>query len=118
MTGYRVYCFPADSQIAEIIKTISDGNQDSVAISGLRPDKKYRIGITSLSSENESKLVSLEEQHKMRKSLKHIKFVFKAINTMDWQFKQSDLNDLAFFFAVFDCSWNSSLGAGSEPYSP
>ena len=67
VTGYRVYCFPVESQTAEIIKDIH-GNQDSLVISGLRPDKKYRIGITSLSSETESKLVSFEEHHKMRKT--------------------------------------------------
>ena len=72
VTGYRVYCFPDDSEKAEVTKTISDGNQDSVVISGLRPDKKYRIGITSLSSETESKLVSIEEQQKMCKSSKRI----------------------------------------------
>ena len=65
VTGYRVYCFPDDSQTAEIIKDIQDGMQESVVISGLKPDRKYRIGITSLSSETESKLV--EHQSRMRK---------------------------------------------------
>ena len=76
VTGYRVYCFPDDSQTAEIIKDIH-GNQDSVVISGLRPDQKYRIGITSLSSETERKLVSFEEQQKMRNCSKIIQFCFQ-----------------------------------------
>ena len=67
MTGYRVYCFPGDSGKAEIIKDIHDGKQESVIVSGLKPDKRYRIGITSVSSETESKLVICKEQPRLRK---------------------------------------------------
>ena len=79
VTGYRVYCFPVESQTAEIIKYIH-GNQDSVVISGLRPDKKYRIGITSLSSETESKLVFFKKQQKMCNLLQ---FYFNIVFTID-----------------------------------
>ena len=81
VTGYRVYCFPGDSQKAEIIKAIHDGKQESVVVSGLKPDKRYRIGITSVSSETESKLVFHEHQLKMRKS-SHFTLFMKPF--MDW----------------------------------
>ena len=75
VTGYRVYCFPGASQKAEIVKAIHDGKQESVIISGLKPDKRYRIGITSVSTDNESKLVFHEHQLKMRKSSYFITYI-------------------------------------------
>ena len=68
VTGYRIYCFPGDSQKAEIIKDISDVNQESAIISGLLPEKMYRVGITSVSSGTESKLVMFEDKLRLRKS--------------------------------------------------
>ena len=67
VTGYRVYCFPADSQKAEIIKDIHDGDLDKVVISGLKPETEYRVGITSVSSRIESNIIFSEGQIKMRK---------------------------------------------------
>ena len=67
VTGYRVYCFPADSQKAEIIKDIHDGDLDKAVISGLKPETEYRVGITSVSSGIESNIVFSEGQIKMRK---------------------------------------------------
>ena len=66
VNGYRVYCYPAESKKAQIIKDVHDGNQTSVMISGLKPDKAYRVGIKSLSSRTESKLVFSEENITMR----------------------------------------------------
>ena len=66
VNGYRVYCYPAESKKAEIIKDVHDGNQTSVMISGLKPDKTYRVGIKSLSSRTESKLVFSEDPITMR----------------------------------------------------
>ena len=76
VTGYRVYCFPGDSQKAEIVKDIHDGKQESVVVSGLKPDKRYRIGITSVSSETESKIVFFDHQLKMRKSSNFTTYIF------------------------------------------
>ena len=66
VNAYRVYCYPAESKKAEIIKDVHDGNQTSVMISGLKPDKTYRVGIKSLSSRTESKLVFSEDNITMR----------------------------------------------------
>ena len=66
VTGYRVHCFPGDSQKAEFVQEIYDGQQGTVVISGLKPDKKYRIGISSVSTETESKIVFLKQQLRMR----------------------------------------------------
>ena len=66
VTGYRVYCFPGDSEKAEVIKDVHDRNQDSVVISGLKPGDVYRVGISSVSSGTESELVSSEEKIKLR----------------------------------------------------
>ena len=68
MTGYRVYCFLGDSKRAEIIKYIDGANEEAVIISGLKPDTEYRVGIKSVSSESEGKLVFSEDQIRMRKS--------------------------------------------------
>ena len=70
VSGYRLYIFPDDSQKAEIVKDIHDMNQVSTVISGLKPETMYRVGITSVSSGIESKIVYSEQQIKMRKSLK------------------------------------------------
>ena len=67
VTGYRVYCFPGDSQKAEIVCEILNGNKQSATISGLKPEVKYRVGISSVSSGNESKLVLTDDQPRMRK---------------------------------------------------
>ena len=67
VTGYRVYCFPGDSQKAEIIKHIPDGNQVSGFVSGLKPEIVYRVAITSVSSGTESKLVFSKDEVKLRK---------------------------------------------------
>ena len=66
--GYRIYCFPAESKKSEIIKEINDGKQTSAIISGLKPDKTYRVGIKSVSTGTESKLVFSEDHIKMRMS--------------------------------------------------
>ena len=54
VTGYRIYCFPGESQQAEIIKDIYDCNLKETIISGLRPETEYRVGITSISVKTES----------------------------------------------------------------
>ena len=71
VTEYRVYCLPGESQTAEIIKQIPDGNTESAIISGLKPEETYRVAITSVSNEIEGKFVFSEEkeQVKMRKSV-------------------------------------------------
>ena len=66
VTGYRIYCFPGDSQKAEIVKEINDGRKQSLFISGLKPDTTYRVGVTSVSSGIESKHV-LTDLHRTRK---------------------------------------------------
>ena len=66
VNGYRVYCYPAESKKAEIIKDVHGGNQTSVMISGLKPDKTYRMGIKSFSQRTESKLVFSEDHISMR----------------------------------------------------
>ena len=67
MTGYRVYCFPENSDKAEVVKDIHDRNEESVVISGLKPGKVYKVGISSVSSGTKSELVSSEEKIKLRK---------------------------------------------------
>ena len=71
VTEYRVYCFPGESKMAEIIKQIPNGNTESTIISGLKPEEMYRVAITSVSNEIEGKFVFSEEkeQVKMRKSV-------------------------------------------------
>ena len=66
VNGYRIYCYPAESKKAEIIKDVHDGKQSSAIISGLKPDKTYRVGIKSVSSGTESKLVFSEDHITMR----------------------------------------------------
>ena len=70
VSGYRHYFFADDSQKAEIVKGIHDMNQVSEIISGLKPETMYRVGITSVSSGIESKIVFSKQQLRMRKSLK------------------------------------------------
>ena len=70
VSGYRLYIFPDDSQKPEIVKDIHDMNQVSAIISGLKPETMYRVGITSVSSGTESKIVYSDQQIKMRKSFK------------------------------------------------
>ena len=69
VTGYNIYCFLGDSQKAEIIKNINDVNQESAIISGLKPDQVYRVGITSVCLETESKLLFPKEDIRMRKPI-------------------------------------------------
>ena len=66
VTGYRVYCFPGDSQKAEIIKDINGGNTESAFISGLKPETSYRVGVTSVSSGIESKQVCCDSEIRTR----------------------------------------------------
>ena len=118
VTGYKIYCFLGDSEKAEIVKDIHDGKQESVVISGLKPDKIYRIGITSVSSDTESKLVFQEQQIKMRKSSHFIKYiVFKMFMPSTVNSENSELIIYVIFFN-YDFSWNSSFSPGSEPHSP
>ena len=67
VTGYRVYCFPDNSQEAEIMKDIDGGNTESAFISGLKPETSYRVGVTSVSSRTQSKQVFCDHQLSMRK---------------------------------------------------
>ena len=66
VTGYRVYCFNGDSTTAELIKEAQ--NDESLIISGLKPDTQYRIGVASLSSDTESNIVFRKDVYRMRKS--------------------------------------------------
>ena len=68
VTGYRVHCFSGDSQKAEIVKYIPDGNQESEFVSGLKPQTVYRVAITSVSSEIESQFVFSKDEVTLRKS--------------------------------------------------
>ena len=73
VTGYRVHCFIGDSQKAEIVKDIPDGNQESEFISGLKPETVYRVAVTSASSGIESKLVFTKDKVTFRKStMRHV----------------------------------------------
>ena len=67
VTGYKIYCSTTDSNMAEIIKEIPDVNQESVIISGFKPDKTYRVGITSVSFQDEGKLLFTANEVKLRK---------------------------------------------------
>ena len=71
VTGYKVYCYPGDSQQAEIIKDIHDSNLDMAVISGLKPETIYRVGLTSVSSGIESNLAFSEEKVKLRKFIRN-----------------------------------------------
>ena len=118
VTGYNIYCFLGDSEKAEIIKAVHDGEQESVVISGLKPDKRYRIGITSVSTGTESKLVFHEHQLKMRKSSYFIKYiVFKMFMLSTVNSENSEFIIYVIFLS-YDFSWNSSFSPGSEPHSP
>ena len=68
VTGHRVYCFPGDSQKADVVKSIQDPSQESAFISGLKPETVYRVGITSVCSGNESSVVFSKNELKLRKS--------------------------------------------------
>ena len=68
VTGYKIHCFPGDSWKAEIVKEIEDVNKESEVISCLRPETVYRVGITSVCSGIQSKMVFSEQELKMRKS--------------------------------------------------
>ena len=76
VTGYKVYCFPGDSQKPEVIQEVKDVNQQSAVISGLKPQTVYRVEITSVSSGNESKPVLVKGYYTMRKSLFNINIVY------------------------------------------
>ena len=65
VTGYRVYCFPGDSDEPDIIKDI-DGNVESAFISGLKPETTYRVGVTSVSTGTESKQVFCDSEIRTR----------------------------------------------------
>ena len=67
VTGYRVHCFSGDSQKAEIVKDILDGNQESEFVSGLKPGTTYKVAITAVSSGIESKLVFSKDKVTLRK---------------------------------------------------
>ena len=67
VTVYRIHCFPHDSQKADVIIEIKDKSQQSVIITGLKPNTEYRLGMTSVSSGTESKLVLSEDKVKLRK---------------------------------------------------
>ena len=67
VTGYRVYCFPADTLKTEIIEDIHDVNQQSVIISGLKPETVYRVGITSVCAGTQSKIQFGKNYVKLRK---------------------------------------------------
>ena len=69
VTGYKVYCFSGKSQKPEIVKDIPDGNQETVIMSGLKPEKVYRVGITSVFRGTESKLLFTDDHLKMRMSV-------------------------------------------------
>ena len=68
VTGYKVYCFHGDSQKAEIVQDITDMNDISAIISGLKPENIYRVGITCVSSGSESKIVFSKDEVILRKS--------------------------------------------------
>ena len=64
--GYRIYCINNDSQTADIIKDVTDANQESVFVSGLKPETKYRVGITAVYSGMQSTLVFQKDEVKLR----------------------------------------------------
>ena len=53
------------------MKDIKHRSQDSDLITGLKPDTEYRLGITSVSSGTESKLLLSEDKVKLRKLQSH-----------------------------------------------
>ena len=79
VTGYRVYCFNGDSQKPEIIRYMDDANTESAIISGLKPDTEYRVGISSVSTTNESELVYSEGQLRMRKAAMTVCVVLRRL---------------------------------------
>ena len=81
VTGYRIHCFPGDSEKAEIVHEILNGKKQSAIISGLKPEVKYRVGISSVSSGNESKLVLTDDQPRMRK----LKSILNKPNVGCWR---------------------------------
>ena len=104
VSGYKIYCFPADSQKAEIVKDIVYRNQLSEIISGLKPETVYRVAITSVSSGTESKPVFAKDDVTLRKSI--IKSIIKLIS---W--RKKPVGNAYFVF-----SWNPSFSFGSECY--
>ena len=67
VTGYRVYCFTADSAEAKIIKDIHDKDTEYVVVSGLNHKTQYRVGVGSISTDIESNTVFMEDNVEMRK---------------------------------------------------
>ena len=104
VTGYRVYCFPCDSEQAEIIKDIHDCDLEMAIISGLKPETVYKVGIASVSSGIESNLAFSEEKVKLRKFIRNNLFFYIY----------AKLNSCKSNKPYYVFSWNSSLSLGSE----
>ena len=66
--GYKIHCFPGESQQVEIIKDISNVDQKSALISGLKPNQPYHVGVSSATLDARSKLVFTREQVRMGKN--------------------------------------------------
>ena len=66
VTGYRIYCFVAESVKTEIIKDIHDINQQSVIISGFKPETLYKVGIASVSGVTQSPIQFSKNDVKLR----------------------------------------------------
>ena len=100
VTGYKIHCFPGDSWKAEIVKEIEDVNKESTVISGLKPETEYRMGITSVCSGSQSKMVFSGQEVKLRKSVINLLLIFQYAKTPI--FKMIDeikLNFLSLFSA-------------------
>ena len=80
ITIYRIHCYPHDSQRADVIKEIKDKGQDSEIITGLKPETEYRVGITSVSSGTESKLLLFKDKVKLRRLQSHSCFRITGCN--------------------------------------
>ena len=77
VTGYKIHCFPGESWKAEIVKEIEDVNNESAVISGFRPETVYRVGITSVCSGIQSKMVFSGSEVKLRKYVITVLSIFQ-----------------------------------------
>ena len=68
VTGYTIYCFPGDSQKADVVKYINNVKESTAIISGLKPETVYRVAIAAVSSGSEGTQVFSKDEVKLRKA--------------------------------------------------
>ena len=71
VTGYKIYC-SSNWPEEEIVKDVLDVKKESAVIDCLKPNTKYRVAVTAISNNMETKVVAYDGYVQMRK----LKFIF------------------------------------------